>query len=303
MAAWLNYHHLLYFWTVARLGSITAAAKELSVSSPTISAQLKALEDSFGQPLLVRRGRGLSLTEAGRMVYGYADDIFRLGRELQSAMGGAPVQRSQRLRFTVGIVEVLPKVVAERLLQPAVDAVADLALECREGALPQLLTQLALHEVDVVLSDAPATPDVRVKVFNHALGETGVSFLRAKGASRRGANDFPRLLHRAPVLLPSRASHLRRALDDWFALQEVTPDVVGEFDDSALMTVFGGRGMGIFPAPSAIEPLLLAAVGLEVVGRTTEVTERYWAVSAERRVRHPALAAVVSAARTRLFRA
>lgn len=302
--SWLNYHHLHYFWTVARLGSVAAAAKELFVSQPTISAQVKALESQLGQELFQRRGRGLVLTDAGKVAFGYADEIFRLGRELQGQMSGSARGPSRRTRLTAGIVEVLPKVVAERLLQPAVESVPSLALECREGALPDLLARLALHEVDVVLSDTAATPDVRVKVFNHLLGETGLTFL-GTGAFAKLREGFPRSMDGAPILLPTRASHLRRSVDDWFAQLGVEAEIVGEFDDSALLTVFGQRGMGIFAVPTAIEQSVRRSGGdgesLEVLGRTTEVVERYWAISAERRLRHPAVAAVVEAARSRLF--
>ena len=298
--SWLNYHHLHYFWTVARVGSVAGAARELCVSQPTISAQVKSLEAEFGHALLQRRGRGLVLTDAGRVAFGYADEIFRLGRELQGQMAGNARGPKRRVRLTAGVVEVLPKLVAERLLQPAVENVPSLALECREGALPDLLARLAVHELDVVLSDAPATPDVRVKVFNHLLGETGVTFLGAAGFGHL-KDGFPRSLADAPMLLPTPASHLRRALDDWFAQLGLQPEVVGEFDDSALLTVFGHRGMGIFPVPTAIEAAVQGGAALTVLGRTTEVTERYYAISAERRLRHAAVAAVVDAARTQLF--
>jgi LysR family transcriptional activator of nhaA len=297
---WLNYHHLLYFWTVARNGTIARAAEELRLSQPTISNQLKALEGSLGVKLFERQGRRLVLTDVGRTVQRYADEIFHTGRELQLAVKGLPT--GQRLRLAAGVADVIPKAVAERLLRPAVEQVPDLTLSCREGPLPQLLAALALHELDVVLSDAPAGEEVKVKVFNHLLGECGVAFLAAPGLAglRR---KFPRSLDGAPALLPAPGTSLRRGLDAWFEAQEVRPVVVGEFDDSALLKAFGGRGLGFFATPAVIEAEVRAQLGLVALGQAEEVRERYYAITVERRLRHPGVVAIADVARAETFAA
>lgn len=295
--AWLNYHHLLYFWTVARTGTIAAASKELLLSQPTISTQLKTLEDSLGQKLFQRQGRRLALTDVGRTTYRYADDIFRLGRELQETLARGPV--GQQMRLTVGVVDVIPKMVAERLLVPAYEAVPDLQLECLELPLPQLLSRLALHEFDVVFADQPAPPDVKVRAYSHKLGESGTSFFGLKGVS--AGKKFPQLLEGAPMLLPSEGAAIRSELDGWFRKKGVRPKVVGEFDDSALIRVFGLRGRGVFSAPTAIEAEMLAGTQLELLGRTDEVRQSYYAISVDRRLRHPAVVAIADSAKTELF--
>ena len=297
---WLNYHHLLYFWTVARNGSIARAAEELRLSQPTISNQLKSLEESLGVKLFERQGRRLVLSDVGRTVQRYADDIFRTGRELQLAVKGLPT--GERLRFSVGVADVIPKAVAERLLRPAVDKVPDLSLACREGPLPQLLAALALHELDVVLSDSPATETVKVKVFNHLLGECGIGFL-ASPALAGLKRKFPRSLHGAPALLPAAGTSLRRGLDAWFETQGVRPLVVGEFDDSALLEAFGRRGRGFFAVPTVIEPEVCEQMGLVSIGRTDDVREKYYAITVERRLRHPAVVALADVARAETFNA
>src|SRR5512136_417879 len=222
---WLNYHHLHYFWVVARAGSIARASAELRPSQPTISTQLKALEGALGHPLLERRGRGLVLTDVGRTVQRYADDIFRTGRELQQALKGLPTR--ERVPFSVGVTDVIPKLVAERMLQFAVAAVKDLRLVCREGPLPALLASLALHELDVVLSDSPAPESVRVKAFGHLLAESGVVFLAAPRLAhlRKG---FPGSLSGAPLLLPAAGTALRQGLDGWLAAAGLVPTLAGE---------------------------------------------------------------------------
>ncbi len=291
---WLNYHHLHYFWVVARAGSIARASEELRLSQPTISNQLKTLEAALGHQLLERRGRGLVLTDVGRTVQRYADEIFRTGRELQQALKGVPTR--ERISFSVGVADVIPKLVAERMLQSAVDAVKDLRLVCREGPLPALLASLALHDLDVVLSDRPAPETVRVKAFGHLLAECGVVFLAAPRLQhlRKG---FPRSLDGAPVLLPAAGTALRQELEAWFEAREVKPQVAGEFDDGALLKAFGARGMGVFAEPSMIEKEVCTQYGVAPVGRTEEVRERFYALTVERRLRHPAVVAIADSAR------
>jgi LysR family transcriptional activator of nhaA len=299
MAEWLNYHHLLYFWTVARAGSIARAAEELRLAQPTISNQLKTLEASLGVKLLERQGRRLVLTDAGRTVLRYADDIFRTGRELQQAVKGLPT--GQRLRLVAGVLDVIPKRMAAALLQPVVDAHPDLVLVCREGPLPQLLGALAVHELDVVLADVPAAEGVKVKAFSHRLGVTGTSFF---GAARHAhlRRGFPRSLQGAPALLPAEGTALRRALDAWFESSGIRPELAGEFDDSALMKAFGARGLGVFPAPSALEDDVRAQLAVQVLGRLEDVRQSFYALTVERRLRHPALVTLAEAARDALGR-
>ena len=291
---WLNYHHLHYFWVVARAGSIARASEELRLSQPTISNQLKTLEAALGHQLLERRGRGLVLTDVGRTVQRYADEIFRTGRELQQALKGVPTR--DRIPFSVGVADVIPKLVAERILQSAVEAVKDLRLVCREGPLPALLASLALHDLDVVLSDRPAPESVRVKAFGHLLAECGVVFLAAPGL-RHLRKGFPRSLDGAPVLLPAPGTALRQELEAWFDAREVKPQVAGEFDDGALLKAFGARGMGVFAEPAMIEKEVCAQYGVVPVGRTEEVRERFYALTVERRLRHPAVVAIADGAR------
>ena len=295
--AWLNYHHLLYFWTVARRGTITAAGEELRLAQPTISAQLKALEGALGQKLFVRQGRRLALTDAGKTTFRYADDIFRLGGELQETLKRGPGEERTRLR--VGLTDVLPKSVAELLLAPAYEVLPSLYLACVELPLPELLARLALRELDVVLADQPQPHEVQVRAFSHKLGESGMSFYGAP-RFRPLRRRFPRGLDGQPMLLPSVGTALRTGLDAWFSNQGLRPMVVAEFDDSALLKVFGERGRGIFAAPTAIEDDLLRYRKVEVLGRVETLRQTFYAISLEQQLRHPAVVAIVKKARTAL---
>lgn len=296
--AWLNYHHLLYFWTVARTGTIALASKELHLSQPTISTQIKTLEDALGHHLFQRQGRRLVLTDMGRTAFRFADDIFRLGRELQEALTRGPT--GQQVRFSVGVADVIPKMVAERLLEPAFEAVPDLQLECHEGPLPQLLARLALHELDVVLAEQAAPLDIKVRAFSHKLGSSGTTFFAHKSQAAL-AKRFPESLDGAPILVTSTGTQLRQELDLWFQRRELHPKVVGEFDDSALMKVFGARGRGVFVAPSAIEREVVQELDVVVVGEAPDLVQCYYAISVERRLRHPAVVAMADSARSELF--
>jgi len=287
---WLNYHHLLYFWTVAREGSVKRACEQLSLAQPTISGQVKALEEALGERLFVRAGRRLTLTETGRMVYRYADEIFSLGRELLDTVRDRPSGRP--LRLTVGVVDGLGKIIAYRLLKPALNLPFPVHMTCREDRLDRLLAELATHSLDVVLSDAPIGPGASVRVFSHLLGESGVSIF---GSSRLAAayhKGFPGSLDGAPFLLPTEQASLRRVLAQWFDTRNVRPRVVAEFDDSALLVVFGAAGHGLFPAPSAAEGDITRRYGVRVVGRLAAIRERFYAISVERRVKHPAVVAI-----------
>lgn len=294
---WLNYHHLLYFWTVARTGSVSAASKELRLASPTISNQIRKLENDLGEQLFQRSGRKLVLTDKGRVAMRYADEIFSLGQEFTSAMKER--QTGRPLRFCVGISDVLPKVIAFHLIEPALHLHLPIHLICREDRPDHLLADLAVHDVDVVLADSPASPAANIRAFNHQLGECGVSFFAPKkfAALRK---RFPRSLEGAPFLLPLDNTALRRDLDEWFHSKNLRPFVVAEFADLALLRVFAEEGLGAFAVPGVMEEQMRRQ-GLYKIGATDDVTVRFYAISVERQLRHPAVVAVCEAARSRLF--
>ena len=296
---WLNYHHLLYFWVVACHGSVTRAAAELRLAQPTVSTQLRTLEEVLGEKLFARTGRRLVLTDVGRLVFRYADEIFGLGRELLETVKGRPT--GQPMRLTVGIADAVPKLIAYRLLRPALTVAEPVRIICREDKPDRLFAELAIHELDLVLSDAPIGPTTKVRAFNHLLGECGVTFFGTPALARTCRRGFPRSLGGAPVLLPTDNTALRRSLDDWFESEDVRPRVVSEFEDSALLMAFGQAGMGLFPAPSAIERQVRSQYGVVVVGRLDAVCERFYAISGERRLKHPAVVAISEAARQRVF--
>jgi LysR family transcriptional activator of nhaA len=296
---WLNYHHLLYFWTVARHGSVSAASHELRLAQPTVSGQLRMLEDALGEKLFHRIGRRMVLTDMGRTVFRYADEIFTLGRELIDVVKGRPTGRPVRL--VVGVADAVSKLIAYRLLQPALQLPEPVRIVCREDRPERLLAELSVHGLDLVLSDAPVGPAVNVRAFNHLLGECGVGFFAAPKLAQRLSGRFPESLHGVPMLLPTETTALRRALDQWFEAQGIRPQVVSEFEDSALLKVFGQQGLGVFPAPSAIEAEVRRQYGVRLVGTTTAVRERFYAISVERRLKNPAVVAICDAARATLF--
>jgi LysR family transcriptional activator of nhaA len=295
----LNYHHLRYFWAVASEGGVTRASRRLHISQPTVSAQVRELEDRLGEKLLVRRGRAVELTEAGRIAFRYAEEIFSLGRELVDAMQDRPGGRLARL--TVGIDNVVPKLVAHRLLQPALQLEAPLRIECFEDKTERLLGELALHTLDIVLSDAPVPPSVKVRAYNHLLGEARIGLYGIEPLVAAHRQGFPRSLDGAPLLLPTRNTSLRRSLDQWFDERGLRPRIVGEIEDSALLEVFGHAGVGLFPACLAIERELREQHKVERVAELAGVRERYYAISVERRLKHPAVLAISKQARSQLF--
>jgi len=297
--AWLNYHHLLYFWTVAREGSITRAAGALHLTQPAISAQLRTLEQALGEKLFERRGRHLALTDTGRLVYRYAEEIFSIGRELQETLAGRPTGRPPRL--VVGVVDSMPKLLIYRLLEQVVRGAEPVRLVLREGRMDPLLADLAIHAVDVVLSDAPVPPTVRIKVFSHLLGECGVTIFGTPALFEAHRRRFPVSLDGAPFLLPMEGTTLRRSLDSWFGELEIRPNMVAEIEDSAVLKVFGQAGVGLFAAPTAVEREVRRQYGVRVVGRVEAIRERFYAISAERRIRHPAVLAISTSARRELF--
>jgi len=292
---WLNYHHLRYFCTVARTGSIRQAGKELHVSSPAISAQLHSLEESLGEKLFVRSGRNLVLTEVGRVVFSYGEEIFALGRELLHTVKDQPTGRP--LRLVVGVVDVLPKMIAQWLIAPALKLRDPVHIVCREGGSEYLASQLAIHELDVVLSDVAVPPNVRVRVYNHLLGECGVTFVATSRLAKGLKHDFPRSLHHAPMLLPAENTGVRRDLDSWFDSQGIRPQIAGEFQDHALLRAFGQEGIGVFAIPSVFEKQLQQQGSLQRIGRTEDVRSRFYAISVERKLKHPAVLAICDTAR------
>lgn len=296
---WLNYHHLHYFWVVAREGSIVRACRLLHLSQPTISSQLQQLERNLGGKLFERKGRGLQLTELGRTIQRYADEIFTLGNELVEVARGRPTGNPHRL--AVGVSDTLAKLMVYRLLLPAIKLPEPVKLVCHEGHLEDLLKGLVAFELDVILSDAPLSARLPVKAFSHLLGECGMTIFGTSKLQRAYQKTFPQSLGGAPLLLPGRHSLPRRALDQWLDDHEIHPMIAGEFQDTALMKVFGQEGIGMFPGPSAIEQEVCRQYSVKVVGRLEQVRERYYAISVERRLKQPAVVAISSAARTQLF--
>ena len=290
----LNYNHLLYFWTVAREGSIARASEELHLTPQTISGQLKLLEESVGEALFQRVGRGLVLTDAGHVVNQYADEIFSLGAELaqrvRSKQPGMPVA------FNVGIVNSIPKLIAFRVLAPALSLPEPIRIVCHEGNLDHLLGELAVHRLDLVLSDRAIPTGLNVKAYNHALGESSIAFFAQKKLAAKYARKFPESLHDAPVLLPVITTALRRSLDDWFDRAGIVPRVVAEFDDSALLKAFGEAGIGLFPAPSAIADEVEHMYHARSVGTVDSVRDSFFAISPERKLKHPAVVRITESA-------
>jgi LysR family transcriptional regulator, transcriptional activator of nhaA len=295
----LNYGHLLYFWMVAREGTVARAATQLRLAQPTLSGQIRALEGALGERLFERAGRGLRLTEMGGVVFRYADEIFALGRELTESLKGRPTGRP--LRLAVGVSDALPKLVAYRLIEPALDMKQPVRIAVHVANTEKLLGSLALHELDVVLTDRMAPPAVSVRVFNHLLGDCGVTMFAAPRHARKLRRGFPRGLDGAPFLLPGQTSTLRRALEQWFEKQRIQPRIVGEFDDSTLIEVFGQAGKGVFATPSIVQSSVRRQYGVAVVGHLDGIRERFYAVSAERLLKHPGVISITESARRELF--
>ncbi|MCC6536402.1 MAG: transcriptional activator NhaR [Bryobacterales bacterium] len=297
--AWLNYHHLLYFWTVAKEGSVAKACERLHLAQPTISGQLKQLEETLGEKLFTKAGRGLALTEVGRLVFQYAEEIFGLGEELQSVLKGGPRKRPQRI--VVGVSDMVPKLIAYRILQPVLNMADAPKLLCEEDSPERLLADLMEHRLDVVLSDSPITVSTRQRAYNHLLGTCGVTLFGTAALAERYRRKFPQSLNGAPLLLPRPGSNLRRSMDRWFEAHGVRPLVAGEFKDSALMKAFGQAGAGLFPGARAIEKEIREHYRAKVVGQLDTVTESYYAISIERKLKHPAVSVICEAARGELF--
>lgn len=295
----LNYHHLLYFLVVAREGGLVAAGRVLRLSHPTLSAQIHALEDRLGEKLFARVGRRLVLTEMGHVVYRYAEEIFALGREMVETVQGRSTGQPPSL--SVGIVDALPKLVVRRLLEPAFSLEQPVRLVCRESSFDKLLADLALHTLDIVISDTPVPSGSSIRAYSHLLGETGVRFFGAPALAARFRGGFPGSLDGAPMVLPLENLALRRMLNQWFDRHGIRPRVVAECEDSALLKQLGADGAGVFVAPAVIEREVARQYGVETIGHTDEVRERFYAISAERRLKHPAVLAITKTARHDVF--
>lgn len=295
----LNYRQLHYFWTVAKAGGVARAAERLGLTPQTVSAQVAALEEDLGTQLLRRHGRRLELTETGRLVVSYADEIFQVGSELEELLRSRPQGRS--VLFRVGVADAVPKAIAYALLTPALQLPEPVRIVCREDKLERLLAALAIHHLDMVLSDSPLPSGTEVKGYSHALGECGVRFFATPALAAGLRGPFPHNLEGAPLLLPGEDSALRAGILRWLGRLQIRPRIVGEFDDSALMKAFGSGGVGVFPAPEVIASEVMRLYGVTSIGGTDAVRERFYAISAERRLRHPAVLAISDAARQGLF--
>lgn len=298
----MNFKHLRYFWTTAKAGGIMRAGEQLNTTPQTLSGQIKQLEEWLGHDLFRKRGRGLELTAEGRVALGYAEQIFALGDELEKSIRLARGQ-SRPITFRVGVADSVAKSVAYHLLEPALGLAEQVHMTCHEGKFSELVAQLSLNRLDLVLADEPVSKKIGVKAFNHALGTSAMSFFCSPALRSQLQGPFPKCLHGAPMLIQGPMSSVRQQLDHWFNKHQLQPRLVGEFDDSALMNAFGREGRGVFTSPTVLEEETQAQFGVEVIGRSTELVEEFFAISVERRISHPCVAAITKAARSDLFAA
>lgn len=295
----LNYKHLRYFWTVAKAGSIARAAQQLQRTPQSISGQIQELESALGTELFRRAGRGLELTDVGRHALLYADRIFTLGDELLDDLRERPARRA--LEFKVGVAEGMPKAMVYRMIEPALQLAEDVRLICREGRLPFLLADLAVHRFDMVIADRPMPGNLNVRGFSHLLGECGLTFFGSPQLLDTLPGTFPALLDQAPFLLPGEDAAIRPRLLRWFDEQDIRPRIVGEFDDSALMNSFGQTGTGLFVAPTATAAYLCKQYRVRAIGHAPAVKEQFYAITTDQRLEHPAVVALSRAAREDIF--
>lgn len=295
----INYKHLRYFWAVATEGGVARASERLHLTPQTISGQLTLLEDHLGEALFARVGRNMELTETGRLVLGYANEIFSLGSELEAVIHQLPEQRPQQ--FRVGVVDVLPKSIAHRILHPALQMSEPVRMTCREADLDTLLAELSVHHLDLVLADRPIPATVSTRGFSHRLGESAISFFSTKKIAKTLSGDFPYCLDGAPILLPASGTQLRAGIDQYLDKLHIHPRLIAEFDDSALMKAFGKEGAGIFIAPAVIEAEVELQYQVTTIGQINEVKEHFYAITVERRIKHPVVSAVMESTRESLF--
>lgn len=296
---WLNYHHLLYFWMVARERGVSKAAAALHVTQPTVTAQVRALERSLGRKLFERQGRHLALTPEGEKVFRYADEIFSLGRELLEAVKGEPQHKPKR--FRVGVSDALPKLTTYRLLEPALAIQPAFRLHVRIDKTERLLGELAVHALDIVIADAPMMPSTRIRAFSHLLGETTVSIYGTAALARLFKRDFPRSLQAAPLLLQTTNTAVRQSLEEWFDVHQIEPEIVGEVEDMAMLQTLGEHGLGLFAAPTVMRREICRRHGVVWLGELDKVREKFYAISIERRISHPAVRLIADQAKRRLF--
>jgi LysR family transcriptional activator of nhaA len=293
--AWFSYQHLYYFWVVAKEGSIVRACKRLHLTQPTVSAQIRALEDALGETLFNRLGRRLVLTEEGQLAVRYADEIFSLGQEFLDTLKGRPTGRMPVLR--VGVVDVIPKLIVRDILDPIFDSFERIRLVCREEKADVLFLELAAQKLDILITDAPLAPGTKVKAFSHLLGESGMSFFAPTRLADRLRKGFPGSLEGAPMLVPMDNTVLRRSLDQWLEAKRIRPRIIGEFQDSALLDAFGMGGRGVFVGPTVNEKSIRERFGVSILGRSREVRGQFYIISPEKRVKHPAVAHILEATR------
>ncbi|MBB5392270.1 MULTISPECIES: transcriptional activator NhaR [unclassified Herbaspirillum] len=294
----LNYKHLHYFWTVAKTGSVARAGERLHLTAQTISGQLTLFEENIGYKLFNRVGRRLELNDEGRMVFDYAERIFTVGEELEEALRFRPGGRALQLR--VGVADAVPKAIAYLLLETALSMEEPIRIVCREGKLDALLAELAIHRLDIIIADSPMPANVDVRGYHHLLGECDTSFFATPELARRYKKGFPHSLDGAPFLMPGEDAAVRPRLLRWFEKEKIRPRIAGEFDDGALLLAFGDAGTGIFAAPTAIAAQVRKQYGLVQIGKTDAVREQFYAISVERKLTHPAVLAIQSAARDNL---
>jgi LysR family transcriptional activator of nhaA len=295
----INYQHLFYFWHVVTEGSITAACKKLHLAQPTISGQLTVFEQAIGEKLFYKQGRKLQLTDTGRIVFHYAEEIFALGRDLGNTLKGLPTGRA--LRLSIGIADALPKLVVYRLMQPVFQLPEPVQIYCYEDKIERLLSDITLQRIDLVLSDTPLTSSSNVNIFNHLLGESPVTVFASAELAAIYRPNFPRSLSGAPFLLPTNNTALRRSLDQWFDNENIRPNIQAEIEDSALIKTFGKGGMGLFVAPTIVEAEIKRQYMVEMVGNIESVKERFYAITVRRQLKHPAVTAILDNARDNLF--
>jgi len=295
----VNFKHLHYFWVVAHQGSIAKASQILNITPQTISGQLSLLEERFGNPLFEKEGRGLKLTDTGKLVLSYADEIFEIGNELSNVLRGESINGPTKL--IVSSASGLPKTIVYKIIKPALRLPNPLNLVSLEGPIKSILADLAIHKVDLVLSDTPATTTRHSNLYNHFLGEAGLTFYAAANLLDKDEKKFPQCLHHAAILLPTRQYEVRQLVDRWLSQRNLTPRIYGEFDDSALMKSFGKAGLGVFFTPSTIEAEVCRDLNVSIIGRTDEIKQKFYAISAERRVKNPAITAIFDSARQSLF--
>ncbi|MGH1486785.1 MAG: transcriptional activator NhaR [Cellvibrionaceae bacterium] len=295
----INYKQLYYFWSVAKYGGVTRAAEQLHLTPQTISGQVSELEESLDIALFERIGRRLKLTSAGHLAFSHADEIFQIGKELEALMHGR--QDESDLLFKVGVSDVVPKSIAYRLLNPAIQLPEPVKLICLESKLELLFADLAIHKIDLIVSDRPLPTELGIKGFSHFLGESNMAFYAEPQLAKQLRANFPESLNGAPLLIPGMESAMRLLLDRWLTKHKLQPRIKGEFDDTALMKAFGEEGLGVFPGPEVIADEVARQHGVEKIGATSEISCRYYAISVQRKLSHPAVVAISESAQNILF--